>query len=77
MHYNRLERLARDKHSSLLGRYISYEENEVVELFSNDKRPSLPPKSSNHSEKSFLNIVFRVTLFTVKLFMGVNNMAVL
>ncbi len=28
--YNRLERLVRDKHSSLLGTFESYEENEVL-----------------------------------------------
>jgi hypothetical protein len=30
LHYTRLERLARDKHSSLLGPFVSYEENEVL-----------------------------------------------
>ncbi len=29
LHYTRLERFARDKHSSILGLIISYEENEV------------------------------------------------
>jgi hypothetical protein len=30
LHYTRLERLAGDKHSSLLGPLVSYEENEVL-----------------------------------------------
>jgi hypothetical protein len=30
VHYIRLERLARDKHSSLLVPFISYEENKVL-----------------------------------------------
>ncbi len=30
LHYTRLERLASDKHSSLLGPLVSYKENEVV-----------------------------------------------
>jgi hypothetical protein len=29
-HYTKLERLARDKDSSLLGPFVSYEENEVL-----------------------------------------------
>jgi hypothetical protein len=28
LHYTKVERLARDKHSSLLGPFINYEENE-------------------------------------------------
>jgi hypothetical protein len=28
-HYTKLEKLARDKHSSLLGSFVSYKENEV------------------------------------------------
>jgi hypothetical protein len=32
LHYTRLERLARDKHSDLLGTFISYEENEVLRI---------------------------------------------
>jgi hypothetical protein len=31
-HYTRLERVTRDKHSSLLDSYASYEENEVVSI---------------------------------------------
>ncbi len=30
LHYTRLEKLARNKHSSLLGSFINYEENEVL-----------------------------------------------
>ena len=30
LHYTRLERLARDKHSSLLGPFVSYEEKVVL-----------------------------------------------
>ncbi len=30
LHYTRLERLASDKDSSLLGQFLSYEENEVL-----------------------------------------------
>ncbi len=30
LHYTRLERLASDKHSSILGPFMSYEENEVL-----------------------------------------------
>ncbi len=30
LHYTRLERLARGKHSSLLDPFVSYEENEVL-----------------------------------------------
>jgi len=30
LYYTRLERLARDKHYSLLGPFVSYEENEVL-----------------------------------------------
>ncbi len=30
LHYTKLERLAMDKHSSLLGIFVSYEENEVL-----------------------------------------------
>ncbi len=30
LHYTRLKRFARDKHSSLSGPFISYEENEVL-----------------------------------------------
>jgi hypothetical protein len=30
LHYTKLERLARDKHSGLLGQPVSYEENEVL-----------------------------------------------
>ncbi len=32
LHYSRLERLARDKQSSLLGQFISYEENKVINM---------------------------------------------
>ncbi len=32
LHYNRLERLASDKHSSLLGPFISYKESEVLRI---------------------------------------------
>jgi hypothetical protein len=32
-HYARLEALYRDKHSNLLGPFISYEENEVLLIF--------------------------------------------
>jgi hypothetical protein len=31
-HYTRLERLARDKHSCLLGPFVSYKENEVLQV---------------------------------------------
>jgi hypothetical protein len=31
LHYKRLDKLARDKHSSLLGPFISYEENKFCE----------------------------------------------
>jgi hypothetical protein len=31
LHYTRLERLVRDKHSSLLGSFVSYEEDKWVE----------------------------------------------
>ncbi len=30
LYQNKLERLARDKHTSLLGSFLSYEENEVL-----------------------------------------------
>jgi hypothetical protein len=30
LHYTRLERLARDEHSSLLCRFVTYEENKVL-----------------------------------------------
>ncbi len=30
LHYNKLERLAREKHSSLLDPFVSYEENSTV-----------------------------------------------
>jgi hypothetical protein len=33
LHYTGLERLARDKQSSLLGRFVSYEENEVLSIW--------------------------------------------
>ncbi len=33
LHYNKLERLVSDKHSSLLGTFVSYEENEVVYIW--------------------------------------------
>jgi hypothetical protein len=32
LHYTILERLARDKHSSLLGPFVSMEENEVLRI---------------------------------------------
>jgi hypothetical protein len=32
LHYTRLKRLARDKHSSLLGPFITYEENKVLQI---------------------------------------------
>jgi hypothetical protein len=33
LHYTRLERLASDKYSSLLGPFVRYEENKVLRLW--------------------------------------------
>ncbi len=36
VHYTRVERLAKYKHSSILGSYVSFEENELLRIWSKD-----------------------------------------
>ncbi len=45
LHYTKLKRLGKDKHSSLLGPFVSYKEDEVLNIF------------TSWSKKSFITFV--------------------
>jgi hypothetical protein len=59
VNYTSLERLNRDQHSSLLGAFVSYEENELLLLILHQKL--LPPQlilQPNKLERLTLSVAF-------------------